>query len=408
MPSNQAILAQDILSTVRRRVLQHNPLLTQAIYRLQPDCQEGLPVPLSTDGRALFYNPALVTQAFNDDPNSLVYQLLHICAHCLLGHFSLRGSHEPELFDPVADFKAHRFIRSLCPDVKCKHTRHRLDYAFAPLPVILSHVNNDPVAAKKYQQLHPQHFVDIHELWNPDYAMSVDENGNNWGSLSQNLADALKKGGRQQGDDEGAVIRDLQMASGQPRDYTVLLEEFLQSTLQEEPSPTDLDPMWYHFGLDYFGDIPIIEPAEEALKPRVGTFVIAIDTSGSCEGDLCAHFLREMSQVMEGLNTMDSLNRVLVVQCDQDIQDQQVVESLSQWHDLVEHFKLKGGGGTDFCPVFELAETIDDIVGLLYFTDGYGDFPDQEPTFPTRFLLDSDDIPSYAPAWIKPIVFSDI
>ena len=42
-----------------------------------------------------------------------------------------------------------------------------------------------------------------------------------------------------------------------------------------------------------------------------------------------------------------------------------------------------GGGGTDFRPVFEAIEKsgiIPDV--LVYFTDGYGTFPDKEPSYP--------------------------
>ena len=47
--------------------------------------------------------------------------------------------------------------------------------------------------------------------------------------------------------------------------------------------------------------------------------------------------------------------------------------------------KIKGLGGTDFRPVFNLVDKLildkefTNLKGLIYFTDGYGDFPAQKP-----------------------------
>lgn len=46
----------------------------------------------------------------------------------------------------------------------------------------------------------------------------------------------------------------------------------------------------------------------------------------------------------------------------------------------------QGGGGTDFRPVFEAAETAEPDV-IIYLTDGYGDFPTQAPSVPTMWVV---------------------
>ena len=59
----------------------------------------------------------------------------------------------------------------------------------------------------------------------------------------------------------------------------------------------------------------------------------------------------------------------------------------------MEHFTLKGGGGTDFRPAFAYVEervaqrSWGRLRGLLYFTDGYGIFPVKMPPFETAFVF---------------------
>jgi len=73
--------------------------------------------------------------------------------------------------------------------------------------------------------------------------------------------------------------------------------------------------------------------------------------------------------------------------------------------------QLHGLGGTDFRPVFEYVNGLVDrkefenLKGLIYFTDGYGDFPKKKPPYDTAFVFvenenntaaNNYDIPSWA------------
>lgn len=67
---------------------------------------------------------------------------------------------------------------------------------------------------------------------------------------------------------------------------------------------------------------------------------------------------------------------------------------------------LKGFGGTDFTPVFEHVEKlinekdITNIKGLIYFTDGYGKFPVNEPKYSTAFVFVDDNYSDFnVPSW---------
>ena len=58
-------------------------------------------------------------------------------------------------------------------------------------------------------------------------------------------------------------------------------------------------------------------------------------------------------------------------------------------------YEIKGGGGTDFRPVFEYIDRyIDHPTLLIYFTDGLGTFPSQEPNYDLLWVMpESQDVP---------------
>ena len=59
--------------------------------------------------------------------------------------------------------------------------------------------------------------------------------------------------------------------------------------------------------------------------------------------------------------------------------------------------KLHGMGGTDFRPLFSYVNSLVDcgefenLKGLIYFTDGVGDFPSKKPPYDATFVFIEDD-----------------
>ena len=72
----------------------------------------------------------------------------------------------------------------------------------------------------------------------------------------------------------------------------------------------------------------------------------------------------------------------------------------------MQELEVKGCGGTDFRPVFDHVEQlkrekkIQDLKGLLYFTDGNGIFPKKAPDYQTAFVfMRSDGGDVQVPPW---------
>ena len=78
------------------------------------------------------------------------------------------------------------------------------------------------------------------------------------------------------------------------------------------------------------------------------------------------------------------------------------------------NLKLKGSGATDFTPVFDYVEKLKaeneftKLKGLIYFTDGFGIFPEKVPDYEVLFAFLYEDISRpRVPGWAMQIVMED-
>jgi predicted metal-dependent peptidase len=112
--------------------------------------------------------------------------------------------------------------------------------------------------------------------------------------------------------------------------------------------------------------------------------VVAIDTSGSISQEMLKDFVSEVLGILLSFESAE----VHVISCDAQVQTVQTVSNFIEVSDI----EVKGGGGTSFVPVFEyLKENLPDTKLVIYLTDGYGTFPNDEE-FRTIWLITSRDV----------------
>lgn len=110
--------------------------------------------------------------------------------------------------------------------------------------------------------------------------------------------------------------------------------------------------------------------------------VAAIDTSGSMSKEQITKAISELY----GLTRSFSFLELWVTDC-----DAQVYEAKKVKPDELSRLILKGGGGTDFRPVFDWVKKQFDnrIDSLVFFTDLDGEFPKDKAPFETFWVTDS-------------------
>ncbi len=118
------------------------------------------------------------------------------------------------------------------------------------------------------------------------------------------------------------------------------------------------------------------------------TCVIGIDTSGSMGK-------KELGKAMAEIwNLSRQYEKIsfIIVTCDAEIE--QIIPVTTANKSKIFNIKLGGGGGTSFIPVFNLIKEKynNKIDCLIYFTDLYGDFPEETTHFNTYWITPTQNI----------------
>ena len=119
-----------------------------------------------------------------------------------------------------------------------------------------------------------------------------------------------------------------------------------------------------------------------SLHSRQTKILIALDTSGSIEDEELTEFVAEINAIKSLVNA-----KITLLACDAEL-DSNGPWVFEPWEQLVLPETLKGGGGTDFTPVFDwIAANYLQLDLVVYFTDARGRFPQIQPATETLWLV---------------------
>ena len=232
-----------------------------------------------------------------------------------------------------------------------------------------------------------------------------------WRDVASALAINLQTYAKARGETLSGLVDELEQASHEPVDYSEFLRQFAVPGEVMRLSDDEFDYVYYTYGIDLYGNVPLIEPLEYREEKRVREFVIAIDTSGSVQGEIVRDFVNATFDILKSTESFHSKVHVRILQCDTEVRSEDVITSLDELRDWGRSMKLLGGGGTDFRPVFRHVDALieagefSNMVGLVYFTDGWGEYPDYMPAYRTAFAFYDDDFrPDTVPPWAIQVV----
>ena len=214
---------------------------------------------------------------------------------------------------------------------------------------------------------------------------------------------------KQQGDKAGNMMQNLRSVNREKYDYTAFLKKFAVLGEAMKVNEDEFDYIYYTYGLQHYDNMPLIEPLEYKEVKRIREFVIAIDTSGSVIGEEVQMFLQKTFNILMQEDSYFSRVNIHIIQCDAQIQEDVVIKSREEFEAYLKSMKILGFGGTDFRPVFRYVDQLIEekkfrnLKGLIYFTDGYGVFPEVKPSYTTAFVFVKEgyEIPEVPPWAIK-------
>ncbi len=218
-----------------------------------------------------------------------------------------------------------------------------------------------------------------------------------WEDVAKHMDLDLETFSKEAGSRVGDLLLNLRTVTREKYDYTAFLKKFASMGEKMMINDDEFDYIYYTYGLSLYDNMPLIEPLEFKETNVVKEFVIAIDTSFSVHGDEVHAFLRKTYNILKATESFSSRINLHIIQCDVKVQHDEKITSQAELDRYMSDMLLYGFGGTDFRPVFEYVDELiankefTNLKGLIYFTDGFGEFPQRAPAYKTAFAFISDD-----------------
>jgi len=241
-----------------------------------------------------------------------------------------------------------------------------------------------------------------------------DETINKWNTLSNSIKRNLYYTEEPFLDREmvNEMFVQLNSATRPDHDFRNFLKQFARNKETMKVNNDEFDYIYYTQGLTLYNNIPLIEPLEYKDEKKISELVIAIDTSGSVHGELVRKFIKKTYEIISDRQLFGKDFVVHILQCDEMIQDYQIVRNQTEMENYIKNLTIKGFGCTDFMPVFDMIDEmkmkkeLTDLQGLLYFTDGFAcrefdGFPSKKPDYKTTFIYVDGFNNNYdVPPWV--------
>lgn len=194
-----------------------------------------------------------------------------------------------------------------------------------------------------------------------------------------------------------ALLKNLEYVNRRQYNYREFIQQFSATNEVMKLNHEEFDYIFYTYGLQLYENIPLIEPIEYREEKVLKEFIIAIDTSGSVDEELVRKFLQITYDVIMNSVELSKTVHLRIIQCDCEIHEDYKITSKQEFEKYMKNFQVKGMGNTDFRPVFHRIEErqkkgeLKNLKGMLYFTDGLGEFPTIPTKYKTAFVFVEDE-----------------
>lgn len=425
-------LALEILTLSKNTLLVNLRFMDLALNKLGLLDGSSLGIDLATDTFDIIYSPQYILSRYKEEKEAVTRDYLHVVLHCIFQHMYISGGVNYLVWDLASDIAAEAAINDMgikaAMSSKARKQTDILNKLRKEVQVLSAekiyryymdkHLEDDVIL-----EIHSLFRADSHDLWysdeNPEDKKNEgegnEESRKEWKEIAERMQGELKTFSRKQGDAAGSLMQGLSAVNRKKYDYGEFLKKFSVYGESLQINDEEFDYVYYTYGLNLYGNMPLVEPLEYKEVKRVREFVIAIDTSASVSGELVKKFLEKTYSILQNEESFFSKINLRVIQCDAVVQEAVKLTSREEFDNYIENIDIKGYGGTDFRPAFEYIDELQrngeftNLKGLIYFTDGYGTFPSKKPGYETAFVFieDSYGNPEVPPWAIKLVLQSD-
>ncbi len=410
-------LAKQVLSLARDNILVSMRFFDVALTGLVWK-EAGRTGQVATDGRTLQYDTVYILQEYEKEPQRVTRTLLHVLLHCIFYHSFQYDKVDKECWDLAVDMAVEHTILemrlpaatvSTDPEAETKLRIWKEDVGALTAEKIYRYMKLNPVSDREKQELNRLFYRDSHHLWQQAEELFVTKE--QWQKISERIKADLKSFTKARSNTE-SLQENLKEATRDRYDYAEILKRFTVMGEHVTVNDEEFDYVYYTYGLEVYGNMPLVEPLEYREAKKVKEFVIALDTSASCRGAVVREFLNKTYSILKGRENFFSKINVHIIQCDNAVQQDTKITSDEDFEAFMKNGRLQGFGGTDFRPVFEYVDKLreqgefENLKGLIYFTDGYGIYPERMPDYDVMFaFLEEDEHRASVPPWAMKVIF---
>ena len=435
-------LAADVLRLSRNTLLVNLRFLDMALSRLQPVATDL--TTLCTDGQFLAYDPSFILRRYKQEKEVPVRDYLHVVFHCVFRHMYIHSLIDQKCWDLACDIAVENMITELgLKSTAAVRERQqqaviqklREKYKTLTAERLYRSLLDADIPKDELKRMRELFKADDHSLWylppeekmqisaqlqiaaggsgDADSSDSAAASEADWENVSQRMQQDIEMFSKQQGNTAGGLMQNLQSVNRERYDYSSFLIKFAVMGEVMKINDDEFDYVYYTYGLQLYDKMPLIEPLEYKDVKRIREFVIAIDTSGSVARETVQRFLQKTYNILQESESFFSKINVHIIQCDADIQEDKKITCREEFDEYLKTMKIHGLGGTDFRPVFSYVDELihnkefNNLKGLIYFTDGYGDFPAKKPDYETAFVFLDNEMNNYdVPPWAIKLILT--
>ena len=343
----------------------------------------------ATDGKKIFFNEKFLKSLSSSQQNAL---MLHEVLHMALLHVARRQGRDPHIWNIAADIVVN--------DLILRNTSFKLpdgaiiDNKFQDKSV--EYIYEILLKTKKYEKydlmindiLHPgsgnqeKEEEGKSEIENETTIQLSEEEIDEIESFWRDKMEILKNADQHQlnngkGSLPAGIGQEISTILEPEVDWRHALWKYVGKTPADFD---DLDRRFIYKGL-YL----------ESLLTEAVEVSVCIDTSGSVSDELLKQFAGELKGILRSYPNV----KCSLFYADCALNGPYEIDRIEQMP------KAVGRGGTSFVPFFDYLKKHNQENSLLgnnkisiYFTDGYGDFPESEPENPTMWLVYKDGLES--------------
>lgn len=380
--------------------------------------------PAATDGFAIYYHPGRIGGLYKESRVEMCRLYLHMVLHCIFRHLIRRDGREQRLWDLSCDIAAESIIDSMY--VRCvrrarsylreeTYRRLRKEMKVLTAEKIYGVLLTWDMAEKEQASMEEEFRTDSHKYWPDDEDQKrKQEIENQWHDQSERMETEMETFSKEASSSAGDLLAQVKVENKERYDYREFLRKF--SVLKEEVTidQDSFDYVFYSYGLSLYGNMPLIEPQEWKETKKIEEFVIVIDTSMSCSGELVKKFLEETYAVLSEQDSFFHKVNIHIIQCDDMVQSDKKITCREELKEYMDDLELRGEGGTDFRPAFAYVNELlakkefRQLKGLIYFTDGQGVYPSKMPPYETAFVfLQEDYEDTDVPPWAIKLILEE-